>query len=118
MVSQNDMFNGNSLFGQNLLDVFEQEDIGRRAIFQSFLPQNANPLQSRQFGQLYEPTFNAYLGSLAGQIRQGQVPGPDQSFTNFLQGPGFNAQRSLLQLPDFSFGGTGLGPNIFDFGSR
>lgn len=119
MTTGGGLFGGNSLFGDNLINAFEESDLGRQGLFQSFAPRGLPQLQQAQFGTLYQPTFNSYLGDLGRQIRQGQIPGPDQTFTNFLEtNPSFNAQRSLLQLPDISFGQSGLGPNIFNFGGR
>lgn len=90
----------------------EATDLGRQTLFNSFLPGNANPFQQQLFGQLFEPTFNQFLGQLGSQIKSGQAP--TLTFNNFLNEQ-FNPQRALLRLPDFGKGG-GFGPTLFNFG--
>lgn len=98
---------------QNIFgDVFEQDPLGRQALFQSALPQNANPFQQQLFGQLFEPTFNEYLGQLGAQVRAGEAP--SLRFTDFLNQQ-FDPQRALLRLPQFGQGG-GFGRTVFNFG--
>lgn len=119
MTTGNGLFGGSevydSLFSQNLSDVFETDPLGLQAIFNSFAPKNTSFAQQAQFQNLYQPAFGKYLGNLGEKVRQGQAP--TQTFTNFLSTE-FNPQRAQLQQPDFSFGGTGLGPTMFNFGGR
>lgn len=89
----------------------EGTDLGRQTLFNSFLPTNANPLQKQLFGDLFNPTFNQFLGQLGAQVRQGQEP--TLTFNQFLQ-DNFNPQRSLLRLPQFGQG-QGFGPTLFNF---
>lgn len=92
-------------------DLFEQDPLGRQALFQSLLPQNANPFQQQLFGQLFEPTFNQFLGQLGSQVRQGQAP--SLSFTQFLNEQ-FDPQRALLRLPGAGQGQE-FGTTVFNF---
>src|SRR3990167_2555011 len=97
---------------QNIFgDVFEQDPIGRQALFQAQLPQNANPFQQQLFGQLFEPTFNQFLGQLGAQVQSGQAP--SLRYTDFLRDQ-FDPQRALLRLPEFGQG-QGGGRTIFNF---
>lgn len=81
--------------GNDLSDLFESDEQGRRAIFGARFG-NLNPYQQRQSQSLYEPTFNRYLAEMGKYILQGQAP--TQSFTNYIN-QNFNPQRELLRLP-------------------
>ena len=76
-------------------DFFETDPLGRRALFESFLPQGLTSPQRQQAGQLFIPTFNQFLGQLGTSLRQGQTP---QSFQNFVQND-FNFGREFARLP-------------------
>lgn len=94
---------------QNLFsDVFETDPLGRQALFQSTLPANANPFQAGQFQNLFQPTFNSFLGALGAQVKQNQTP--DLSFRQFLS-ESFDPTRQLLRLPS----GQQQGPTVFRF---
>lgn len=89
----------------------EGSDLGRQTLFNSFLPKTANPFQQQLFGQLFEPTFNQFLGQLGAQVKSGQAP--TLTFNDYLQNS-FNPQRALLRLPQFGQG-EGFGPTLFNF---
>lgn len=76
-------------------DFFETDELGRRALFESFIPQGFTGAQRQQAGQLFIPTFNQFLGNLGTSLRQGQTP---QSFQNFVQND-FNLTRGLARFP-------------------
>lgn len=116
MTTGGGLFGGDEVFSSLFTDIFEEDDLGRQAIFNSFAPQGQSLGQSAQFQNLYQPAFGQYLGKLGEQVRNNQAP--DMRFTDFLEGGGFNAQRGQLQQPDFSFGGSGLGPTMWNFGGR
>lgn len=91
--------------------ILEETEFGRRGLFQSFLPSGANPFQAGQFGQLFQPTFQSFLGALGSQVRQGQAP--DLTFRQHLEEQ-FDPQRALLRLPNAQ-GISAGGPTIFRF---
>lgn len=93
------------------LDELEGSELGQRTLFQSILPQNANPFQRQMFGEMFNPTFNQFLGQLGAQVRQGQAP--TLTFNKFLSEQ-FDPQRALLRLPQFGQG-QGAGRTIFNF---
>ena len=112
MTQQNPLFGG-GLF-ENLSNVFESDPLGQRALFEGRL--NEGGFQGRERGALglqFDNTFSRFLGTLGEQIRSGNIPGKDESFSNFLN-TDFNPQRQLLQTQ--GLGGGGLGPTLFDFG--
>lgn len=112
MTSQNSLF-GNGLF-DNLANLFEEDPLGQRALFQGRLNEgNFNPQQQSALGTQFDNTFGKYLGQLGQQIRQGQVPGPQDTFNNFLND--YNPQRDLLRTQ--GLGGGGFGATRFNFGS-
>lgn len=78
-------------------DIFEQDDVGRRILFNAALPQNLSGNQ-QLFGQsLFQPTFSRFLGQIGQQLQQGQQP---VSFQDFLSNQGgFNFQRELTRAP-------------------
>lgn len=92
-------------------DLLETDPTLRRAIFESFLPANANPFQQNAFGSLLQPTFNRFLAQIGSQIRNDQAPA--QTFTSFLEGQ-FDPVRELLRLPARP-GASVSGPTIFRF---
>ena len=98
-------------FGGGFADPFvlEESELGRQALFSSFLPTQANPSQAQQFQGLFQPTFNQFLGQLGAQVRQGQAP--ELTFTQFLEEQ-FDPQRALLRLPNAQGVNAG-GPTIF-----
>lgn len=56
-------------------DVFEQDPLGRRALFESFRPQGlTTPFQQRGFSSMFDQVFNNFLGGLGSQVRGGQAP--------------------------------------------
>lgn len=77
-------------------NILEETGFGRQALFQSFLPTNANPFQQNMFQNLFTPTFNEYLGQIGSAVRQNQAP--TTTFLDFLQ-QSFNPTRQLLRLP-------------------
>ena len=97
-------------FDQNnpFFDAFEMDDIGRRANFQGRFAGFGQGQQNR-LGNLFEPTFNRYLGALGQQILGGN--NPTATFTDYLS-QNFNPQRELAR------GGQRdqSGPSSFYFG--
>ncbi len=91
--------------------VLETDPTLRRAIFESFLPANANPFQQNAFGSLLQPTFNRFLAQMGSQLRNDETP--TQTFTSFLEEQ-FDPVRELLRLPDRP-GASAPGPTIFRF---
>lgn len=77
-------------------DFLEQDELGRRAAFQSRIPQNFGLNQQEALGSLFQPTFSRFLGALGRQIQGGQTP--NLRFTDFLN-ENFNPQRELLRFP-------------------
>ena len=74
-------------------DFFETDELGRRALFQSFVPQNLSFGQQQQASTLFQPTFNQFLGGLGRSLRAGTKP---QSFADFAPGA---IQQNLATLP-------------------
>lgn len=115
MTNQNNLFGG-GLF-ENLSDVFEMDPMGQRALYQGRLNEgNFSQSQQSALGGQFENTFGRYMGQLGQQIRSGQVPGKDDTFTNFLNSSDFNPNRQLLQTQ--GLGGGGFGPTMFNLGGR
>ena len=81
----------------------DEEELGRRANYQSRIPQSFGYNQQEALGSLFQPTFSRYLGALGRQIGQGQAP--TLSFTNYLN-ENFNPQRELLRFPSSVSGGA------------
>ena len=75
-------------------DFFETDDLGRRALFQSALPQGLSPGGQQQANQLFTPVFNQFLGDLGRSLRQGQTP---QSFADFAPQAMYDAFAALPQ---------------------
>ena len=75
-------------------DFFETDDLGRRALFQSSLPQGLSQGQQNQASGLFQPVFNQYLGNLGRSLRAGERP---QSFADFAPGATQNAFAALPQ---------------------
>jgi len=73
--------------------LFEEDELGRRLIFQSLLPQNLSASDQRTAGNLFIPTFNQFLGQVGRDIRGGQTP---TTFANFVSND-FNLTRGLAQ---------------------
>ena len=74
-------------------DFFETDDLGRRALFNSLLPQGQSLNQQQQSNQLFTPVFNQFLGTLGRSLRKGQAP---QSFADFAPGA---VQKGFASLP-------------------
>lgn len=80
-------------------DFLEQDELGRRAAFQSRIPDTLGFTQQEVLSSLFQPTFSRYLGALGRQIQGGQPP--NLRFTDYLN-QGFNPQRELLRFPSAS----------------
>lgn len=91
------------------INTLEETGLGRSVLFESLRPQNLNPFQQRQFSNLFEPTFNNFLGQLGEQVRGGQSP--SLLFNDFLKNQ-FDPQRQLLQ---FGTGQRAPGQTAFRF---
>ena len=96
-----------------LQDFFEETDLGRRTLFESFLPQDVFGQRRQQLSGLFQPTFNKFLSGVGGHIRSGQDP--TRTFAQSLES--FDPQRELLRQPSFSgSGGSQLTtPTIHNF---
>tara|TARA_Y100000593_G_scaffold46240_1_gene87887 strand:- start:19675 stop:20016 length:342 start_codon:yes stop_codon:yes gene_type:complete len=103
-----------------LLSILEQQEAGRRGIFEQFgVGPNRRASERRSASSLFQPAFNQFLGQLAGEIGGGQ---PMSTFKDFLQGGQFNIDRELLRTPSTSFTSNqnilGQAPTQFDFGQQ
>ena len=106
---------GGGLF-ENLSNAFEEDPLGQRALYQGTLANRGfTRTQQNALNPQFENTFGTYLGKIGQQIQNGQVPGVDDTFSNFLKND-FNPQRSLLQTS--GLGGGGFGPTLFNFGGQ
>ena len=97
------------------LDLFEETDIGRRAQFESFIPDALQGPRRRAVSQLFQPTFNQYLGQLGQQMGTQNRQAPLTTFRQYLT-ERFNPGRELLRFPG---GATRTGalttPAMFSF---
>ena len=103
-----------------LLGIFEQDEQGKRGIFQQFgIGQGRSALEN-EFGQtLFQPLFNRYLGGLAGELGD---PSNTQmtSFKKFTQNPAnFDFNREFVRGSGSAFSNErmlGRSGTQFDFG--
>jgi len=94
-------------------NLFEQDEFGRRLIFESLLPQDLFGKQRQALSAQFAPTFNRFLGQYGQRIREGeQTP----TFRGFLEQQ-FDPQRQLLRMPSASAGRTTplVTPTLFNF---
>lgn len=94
-------------------DFLEQDELGRRAAFQSRIPENFSFGQQEALGSLFQPTFSRYLGALGRQIQNKQTP--NLRFTDYLAS-NFNPQRELLRFPSESLRSQTVRTPRFVFG--
>jgi len=95
------------------LDFLEGSEFGPRINFLSRMPSSFGTGQQQAFSNLFQPTFNQFLGRLGGQIRQGQPP--TLSFNDFLN-QSFNPQREMARFPSFTSSPRLMSPTRFFFG--
>ena len=81
----------------------DEEELGRRANFQSRIPQSFGFNQQEALGSLFQPTFSRYLGALGRQIQGGQTP--NLRFTDYLT-QNFDPKRELLRFPSSASAGV------------
>jgi hypothetical protein len=76
----------------------EDDPIGRRALYESFIPQNVVGAQRQRLSNLFTPTFNRFLGELGAQI---QTSGGIQTPMTFRESllSGFDPTRERLRFP-------------------
>ena len=98
-------------------DFFNTDETGQKTAFFGQLPQNLSGSQQRFAQNLFQPTFNRYLGKLGQQIMGGG--NPTRSFTDFLT-EDFNVQKELLRSPEstFSQGSSIRSPARYFFAGR
>jgi hypothetical protein len=91
------------------LPFFEEDPEGQKALFFGSIPQQ----QQQTFGQqrfaqnLFEPTFNRFLGTLGRQVLGGGAP--TNTFADFLRNS-FDFGREFRRAPTAQ---TGLGTSRF-----
>jgi hypothetical protein len=82
-----------------LAGFLEDDPIGRRALFESFIPQNVFGTQRQRLSNLFTPTFNRFLGELGTEVRAGgagfKTP---KTFRESLLA-GFDPTRERLRFP-------------------
>ena len=103
-----------------LLGVFEQDEQGKRGIFQNFGIGQGRSALEQDFGQtLFQPMFNRYLGGLASELDDPEG-GKLTSFKQFIENPmNFNFEREFLKGSGTGFSNQaqlGRGGTQFDFG--
>ena len=103
-----------------LLGLFEEDEQGKRGIFQHFGIGQGRSALEQDFGQtLFQPLFNRYLGGLASELAE---PGGGKmtSFKQFTQNPAnFNFDREFVKGSGTAFSNQaqlGRGGTQFDFG--
>lgn len=77
--------------------LLEETDLGRRSLYQSFIPQQFGRTGQQQdvFAGMFPRVFNNYLGQLGQSVRSGGAP--SLSFTDFLNQQDFG--RQILRAP-------------------
>ena len=85
----------------DFLNLFEQEDLGRRMMFEAAIPSGLKGPTRQAASRLFEPTFNQFLGILGQQIGDQSRQDPMITFRQYLSEK-FDPQRELLRFP----GGT------------
>ena len=76
-------------------DAFETNNFGQRANFYG-RSVGLQPYQQSGLQNLFEPTFNKYLGALGQQVLGGQSP--SMTWTDYLN-QNYNPQREFLRQP-------------------
>lgn len=82
----------------NLFDLFEQTEIGRRMQFESVIPGGFRGPKRQAVSQLFQPTFNEYLGQLGQQLGTQNRQDPLTTFSQYLAEK-FDPGRELLRIP-------------------
>ncbi|MEE8374069.1 MAG: hypothetical protein V3R87_10155 [Dehalococcoidia bacterium] len=92
------MPHGHSSVPLEFIDLFEETDIGRRSLFESVIPGGFRGPKRQAVSQLFQPTFNEYLGQLGQQMGTQNRQGPLTTFRQYLTEK-FDPGRELLRFP-------------------